>query len=44
MFSIVRFTKMREAVRSSLEDVQLNMKYPSYSPEIFTSLPVSDKL
>lgn len=44
MFSVIRFTKRREAVRHSLEDVQLNIKHPSYSFEVLTSLHVSDKL
>lgn len=44
MFSVVRFTKMREAVRNSREDVQLNMKHLSYSLEVLTRLHVSDKL
>lgn len=31
-------------LRSSLEDVQLNMKHPSYSLEVHVSLHVNDRL
>lgn len=36
--------RKRLGVRSSLEDVQLNMKHPNYFLEVLISLHVNDKL